>query len=61
MMERRYEAARSLGGEVSGEHGIGHAKRCFLRESLGETQLALMRGIKNVFDPNAILNPGKVI
>ena len=61
VMERLYEAARSLGGEVSGEHGIGHAKRRFLRESLGETQLALMRGIKNVFDPNAILNPGKVI
>ena len=55
VMERLYEAARSL------EHGIGHAKRRFLRESLGETQLALMRGIKNVFDPNAILNPGKVI
>ena len=61
VMERLYEAARSLGGEVSGEHGIGHAKRRFLWESLGETQLALMRGIKNVFDPNAILNPGKVI
>lgn len=61
VMERLYEAARSLGGEVSGEHGIGHAKRRFLRESLGETQLALMHGIKNVFDPNAILNPGKVI
>ena len=61
VMDGLYEAARSLGGEVSGEHGIGHAKRRFLRESLGETQLALMRGIKNVFDPNAILNPGKVI
>lgn len=61
VMDGLYEAARSLGGEVSGEHGIGHAKRRFLRESLGETQMALMRGIKNVFDPNAILNPRKVI
>lgn len=60
-MDRLYEAARNLGGEVSGEHGIGHAKREFLRESLGETQMVLMRGIKSVFDPAGILNPGKVL
>lgn len=60
VMDRLYAAARNLGGEVSGEHGIGHAKREFLRESLGETQMALMRGIKSVFDPAGILNPGKV-
>ena len=59
--DRLYAAARNLGGEVSGEHGIGHAKREFLRESLGETQMALMRGIKSVFDPAGILNPGKVL
>lgn len=61
VMDRLYAAARNLGGEVSGEHGIGHAKREFLRESLGETQMALMRGIKSVFDPAGILNPGKVL
>lgn len=61
VMDRLYEAARNLGGEVSGEHGIGHAKREFLRESLGETQMALMRGIKSVFDPAGILNPRKVL
>ena len=61
VMDRLYEAARNLGGEVSGEHGIGHAKREFLRESLGETQMVLMRGIKSVFDPAGILNPGKVL
>lgn len=61
VMGRLYEAARNLGGEVSGEHGIGHAKREFLRESLGETQMVLMRGIKSVFDPAGILNPGKVL
>ena len=61
VMDRLYEAARNLGGEVSGEHGIGHAKREFLRESLGETQMALMRGIKSVFDPAGILNPNKVL
>lgn len=61
VMDRLYAAARNLGGEVSGEHGIGHAKREFLRESLGETQMTLMRGIKSVFDPAGILNPGKVL
>ena len=61
VMDRLYEAARNLCGEVSGEHGIGHAKREFLRESLGETQMVLMRGIKSVFDPAGILNPGKVL
>lgn len=61
VMDRLYAAARNLGGEVSGEHGFGHAKREFLRESLGETQMALMRGIKSVFDPAGILNPGKVL
>ena len=60
-MDALYEAARVLGGEVSGEHGIGHAKVGFLREAVGETQMALMRGIKAVFDPKGILNPGKVV
>ncbi len=61
VMERLYDAARALGGEVSGEHGIGHAKRGFLRQSLGQTQWRLMQGIKQTFDPNGILNPGKVV
>ena len=61
VMERLYSEARLLSGEVSGEHGIGHAKRAFLEESLGREQVKLMRGIKHVFDPNGILNPGKVI
>ena len=60
VMEQLYDAARKMGGQVSGEHGIGHAKKAFLLESLGETQIRLMRGIKRVFDPNGILNPGKI-
>lgn len=61
VMDALYAAARELGGEVSGEHGIGHAKAGFLRDAAGETRMALMRGIKTVFDPNGILNPGKVV
>ena len=59
-MDMLYAEAKALQGEVSGEHGIGHAKKSFLRESAGDRQIALMRGIKSVFDPNGILNPGKV-
>ena len=61
VMNELYGAAREMRGEVSGEHGIGHAKRQFLRESVGDRQMELMRGIKRAFDPNGILNPGKVI
>ncbi len=61
VMNELYASAREMHGEVSGEHGIGHAKRPFLRESLGERQLQLMRGIKATFDPNGILNPGKIV
>ena len=58
--DRMYAKARELGGLVSGEHGIGYAKKAFLREQYGPTPMALMQGIKQVFDPKNILNPGKV-
>ena len=60
VMQELYAFAEDLEGNVSGEHGIGHAKKAFLRRSLGDTQIRLMQGIKQVFDPNLILNPGKV-
>ena len=49
-----------LGGTLSGEHGIGIAKKPYMPIALGEVNLNLMRGIKKVFDPNGILNPGKI-
>jgi len=61
VMNALYQEAHTLSGEVSGEHGVGHAKRAFLLDSLGSRQIELMRGIKKVFDPNGILNPGKVV
>ena len=59
-MASMYAKARELRGQVSGEHGIGLAKRPYLKESLPEASLRLMQGIKKVFDPNNILNPHKV-
>ncbi len=58
--DRMYEKAVALGGLVSGEHGIGYAKKEFLKRQYGEVPIALMQGIKQVFDPRNILNPGKV-
>lgn len=55
-----YQAATDCGGLVSGEHGIGSGKIKYLVDSVGETNMALMEGIKRVFDPKMILNPGKV-
>ena len=59
--EDLYAKSRALGGQVSGEHGIGFAKKPFLAASLSDPVRALMRGIKGVFDPKGILNPRKVI
>ncbi|MDO4940856.1 MAG: FAD-binding oxidoreductase [Erysipelotrichaceae bacterium] len=55
-----YNKANEFDGHVSGEHGIGYAKRKYLANQVGEQQIQLMQGIKKVFDPKEILNPGKV-
>ena len=60
VFDRMYEKSVELGGLVSGEHGIGYAKKDFLKRQYGDTPIALMQGIKQVFDPKNILNPGKV-
>jgi D-lactate dehydrogenase (cytochrome) len=54
------ELVLSLGGTISGEHGIGLAKREFLPMELSTTSIALQQKIKQLFDPNQILNPGKI-
>lgn len=56
-----FALALSLGGTVSGEHGVGVLKRAWLARELGEEQHLLQRQIKAVFDPLGILNPGKAI
>jgi len=56
-----YNAALSLGGTISGEHGIGCLQNEFLPLQLSATHLALMRRVKMAFDPRLILNPGKLL
>ena len=60
LMDACYAKCTEFEGQVSGEHSIGHAKKEYLRESVGETAYGLMGAIKQVFDPKGILNPGKV-
>ena len=60
LMDACYAKCTEFEGQVSGEHSIGHAKKEYLRESVGETAYGLMAAIKDVFDPGHILNPGKV-
>jgi glycolate oxidase len=56
-----YEKVLAWGGTVSGEHGIGVAKRDYLAKQIGPEGVAVMRRIKNSFDPKGLLNPGKII
>ncbi len=55
-----FQITVDMGGTISGEHGIGFAKKNFLGLELSETSIALQKGIKKLFDPNMILNPGKL-
>jgi glycolate oxidase len=55
-----FELCKSLGGTISGEHGIGLVQKNYMPIVFPQYQLELMRGIKKVFDPNYILNPGKI-
>ena len=56
-----YELLREYGGSISAEHGIGLGKKDYLHYCRSETELDLMKLIKNTLDPKGILNPGKVI
>ncbi|MBK8556885.1 MAG: FAD-binding protein [Lewinellaceae bacterium] len=56
-----FTLVKKLGGTISGEHGIGLVQQPYLDIVFGPAEMRLMRGIKQVFDPNGILNPGKVL
>jgi FAD/FMN-containing dehydrogenase len=61
LSEQIYAVTRSFGGSVSAEHGIGLLKQPFLRYSRSKAEMELLQGIKDVFDPAGILNPGKLL
>lgn len=60
IMQIMYDKAKELEGQVSGEHGIGFAKKGYLKQSLPSGCIDIMQRIKLAFDPKNILNPGKV-
>ncbi|MFA7274058.1 MAG: FAD-linked oxidase C-terminal domain-containing protein [Crocinitomicaceae bacterium] len=55
-----FERVIELGGTISGEHGIGLVQKPYMNIAFEEVTMNLMRGIKTVFDPNGIMNPGKI-
>ncbi len=56
-----FQLTAELNGTISGEHGIGYVQKKYMSIKYPDAHLNLLRGIKQVFDPNAILNPGKII
>lgn len=60
-LERLFEITLEMGGTISGEHGIGVAKRPYLPLEHGPALLALQQRVKDAFDPAGILNPGKLL
>jgi glycolate oxidase len=59
-MKEIFDRALALGGTITGEHGVGLAKKPFLKGAVGELNLEVMKQIKRTFDPKGILNPGKI-
>jgi glycolate oxidase len=60
ILKKLFELVKDLGGTISGEHGIGLIQKSYMPVLFDEVSLELMRGIKNTFDPNHILNSGKI-
>ena len=60
MLTELYRLTASLGGRISGEHGIGHKRKQYVPMFIAEPHIELMRAIKRSLDPNNILNPGKI-
>ncbi len=58
--EEIFEAAIDLGGTITGEHGVGLVKAPFLEWKIGSAGIEVMKGIKRAFDPDNLLNPGKI-
>ncbi len=61
LQERVHDVALSLNGSISAEHGIGRSKRAELLRCKSAVELDMMRGLKHLFDPKGLMNPGKTI
>jgi glycolate oxidase len=60
LVEKIFRETLSLGGTISGEHGIGLTKKPYIGMELSKKEIEIMKAIKKVFDPKNILNPGKI-
>ncbi len=60
ILEELYKVTASLGGRISGEHGIGHKRKKYMRKVVSEEYMDVIKSIKKALDPNCILNPGKI-
>jgi glycolate oxidase len=60
LVHEMFEKVLTLGGTISGEHGVGLTKAPYIVMEVGERELEIMRQVKDVFDPGGIMNPGKV-
>jgi glycolate oxidase len=61
IIQEIFEASIALGGTLTGEHGIGLSKKPFMHLEISPAELEVWRNIKNCFDPNGIMNPGKFV
>jgi glycolate oxidase len=59
-VEKLFDLTLQLGGTLSGEHGIGTTKSRFLEKEVGKAGIEFMKKIKQAFDPEGIINPGKI-
>ena len=61
MTEIVFGLVQRFGGSISAEHGIGILKKPYLRYSRSDEEITYMKSIKSIFDPNNIMNPGKLV
>ena len=59
-MNEIFDHALALGGTITGEHGVGLAKKAFLRKQVGDASFGLLKAVKRSLDPENLLNPGKI-
>ncbi len=60
VLDELYSIVKEQGGRISGEHGIGHKRKKYMKSVVSEEYINILRKVKSAFDPNNILNPGKI-